>query len=944
MARHWLNRWLRSSPGGDRLTPPKRHRRSILAIEALEDRIVPSFAAPTAIDLGAAPNAVAVGHFEGTANPPDVVTANANGTVSVLLGTVTGTVQNPITLTVGGSPDAVAVGDLLGNGRDDIVAANANGTVDVLLSNGNGTFQAAQSFSVGATPEGVALGDFNGDGKLDIVTANANGTVSVLLGKGNGTFGTAIRSTASGSLTSIAVGEFNGDHKADVVVGTNTGVDVLLGNGNGTFRLNQQITFSRKIDRCFTETFSVSSVAVSDLRHDGKQDVVALDNVGEVNILLGNGNGTLANPVVAPGSLGGTGSFVVGDFTGDGIPDIATSSAPAYSGAPTLTVLVGKGDGTFKAGTAQTIGESATSLAAGNFSSGGNLDLVMATNLASNTVTLVAGKGNGTFTLAPTVATGGLNYSIAAGVFTSSGKPDLVTAGANGITLLVNNGNGTFHTGSTIFSGFATEVVVGDFNGDGKEDIAALTAPGTVSVFLGNGNGTFQAAKNFTFPIGDNLHNLAVGNFVKGGLPDLVVTDWMPNGKGVVTVLLNQGKGTFVKGQSIDVGTDPLGLSIADFNGDGNLDVATITDTSGSGRDIQVLLGNGNGTFQAPITTATTFAPGFLAAGDFNGDGKPDLVLVDYFSGDNSVLVMQGNGNGTFKAPTVYKFQSLLGFATPVVGDFFGDGKQSIALATSQGQVSIMRGNGDGTFQAPVNSLMDFVGSQPNSLVAADFNGDGKLDLAATATIDGTVSILLNNSPALSHAAPVATTTTLTSDANTAVFGQPVNLTATVTAASGAATGSVTFFDGSMLLGVVGLDPNGQARLQVELAPGPHALRAVFGGIAPFSTSTSATLTETVNKDHTTTALTVDTSTFGVGFVSLTATIVPVAPGSGTPTGTVTFFEGTKVLGTVQLTGGQAILDLERTLPAGNHRVHAVYSGDGDFVGSTSTDVTFTIR
>src|SRR4029077_9229293 len=143
----------------------KQARRYVLTLEALEDRSLLSFAAPVAFDLPCAPNAVAAGHFEGNNAPLDIVTANANGTVSVLLGKGDGTLLNPINISVGGSLTAVAVGDFLHNGLQDIVTANANGTVDVLLSNGNGTFQAPKVIALGATPEGVAVGDFNGDGR-----------------------------------------------------------------------------------------------------------------------------------------------------------------------------------------------------------------------------------------------------------------------------------------------------------------------------------------------------------------------------------------------------------------------------------------------------------------------------------------------------------------------------------------------------------------------------------------------------------------------------------------------------------------------------------------------------------------------------------------------------------------------------------------------------------
>jgi hypothetical protein len=141
----------------------------------------------------------------------------------------------------------------------------------------------------------------------------------------------------------------------------------------------------------------------------------------------------------------------------------------------------------------------------------------------------------------------------------------------------------------------------------------------------------------------------------------------------------------------------------------------------------------------------------------------------------------------------------------------------------------------------------------------------------------------------------------------------------------------------------VALDPNGQARLLVAFTPGTHSLTAAFAGIEPFTASKSAALAEKVTKDHTTATLTVDTNGFGVGFVILNVTITPVAPGGGLPSGTVTFKEGNKVLGTVTVVGGQASLDLRRTLPKGTHTVTAFYSGDAEFDSSISVPVTFTL-
>jgi hypothetical protein len=930
------NLWF--SPRGRGKPAGRRH----LFLEALEDRTLLSFAAPVAFDLGAAPNGVAVGHFEGAAAPLDVVTANANGTVSVLLGKGDGTLQNPISITVGGTPDAVAVGDFLGNGLQDIAVANANGTVTVLLSNGNGTFQAPKTFSVGATPVAIAVGDFNSDSKLDIVTANSNGTVTVVPGKGDGTFGAGLTSTAGGILTSVAVGDFNHDGKPDLVVGNNTGLDILLGNGNGTFQLKQTVTFSRTI-MGFTFVSPVSSVAVSDLRSNGKEDVVAASSQG-VDVLLGNGDGTVQSPTLAGGQAG-VASFVVGDFNGDGKPDIVTSNAAGYQTPPSLSFLAGKGDGTFQAATTVALGETANSLAVGDFRGAGKLDLALATSQSGNTVGLLLGNGNGTFATTPTI-TGPVDpLSIAVGDFNGDGKPDLVTSGAN-ISVLLNNGNGTFRAGPVLpVQGFAGPVVVGDFTGNGKQDIAVAEA-NTIEVFLGNGNGTFQTAKVITLSINELIQSMVVGNFVKGGLPDLIISVIFESGTAAsgVQVLLNKGNGNFALGQTVPFSSDIEGLAAADFNGDGKLDLVTTTMLPDGTRDVAALLGNGNGTFQAPILTPTGFSPFFVSTGDFNGDGKADLVLVDYFDVDERVLVMKGNGNGTFQKPLVLKFDIPLGFTAPAVGDFFGDGKLSFAVPTGQGYVSVLRGNGDGTFQAPVNYLIGAGDNQPSGLVAADFNGDGKPDLAASSFL-GTVSVLLNTSPKPATGT-VATMTTLAADNTTVVTGQPVTLTATVTATAGTATatGTVTFFDGTQMLGEVALDPNGQARLLVAFHPGSHSLHASFAGIEPFTASTSAGLSETVNKDATTTTLTVNLNAFGVGgLVILSATVVPAAPGAGVPTGTVTFFDGTTVLGTVQLVGGQATLYLGRRLAPGKHTITVSYSGDTDFLASISAPFNFTI-
>jgi hypothetical protein len=914
-------------------------------VEALEDRTVPSFAGPVAFTLPAPPQAVAVGHLEGASAPADVVTADANGVVSVLLGRGDGSLQNPVSIPLGGSLTSVAVGGLLRNGLQDVVAGNANGTVSVLLSNGDGTFQAPTVIAVGATPRAVAVGDFNGDGKPDILTANSNGTLTVLPGNGNGTFLGPITSTVGGSFTSLAVGYFNGDARPDLAVGTGAGLDVLLGNGDGTFQLKSTITFP--VSASMPElTQPVSAVAVGDFNGDGKGDIVANASGplgGNLSILLGNGDGTFQAPVSL--NVGGiqVASVIVGDFTGDGKADVVTgNAAPPNSGGPTLSLLAGNGNGTFQAHRTVNLGETGDALAAADFNGDGKLDLALASRSGANVAVLF--NGGGTFATTPAYPGNVLPSAEAAGDFNGDGKQDLVVTGIGGnAAVLINNGDGTFRAGPTLtVPGSPTSVVVGDFNGDGRQDVAVGTQQGTVYVFRGNGNGTFGTALVFNLGTNNSVQSLAAGDFNGDGKLDLAVTsNQLPADTGLVTILLGKGTGTFTRGQVTTVGVDGEGLTVTDLNGDGKADLVTTSLLPGGLRDVKVLLGIGNGTFQKPIAVTPGSRATSLAAGDFNGDGKQDLVLVDRFS--STVSVLPGNGNGTFQIPIVFQFNlPVVGLGGPAVGDFFKTGKMSVAVTTGVGAVSVLQGNGDGTFQAAVNYLVGYHGTQPSTVIAGNFGGGGKLDLAATNALTNDVSVLLNTTTPPVAAAPVATATSLSADVNPAVFGQPVDVTATVTAAKGTPTGTVTFYDGGTVLAEVALDPNGQAVFVAKLGVGPHALRAVFAGTGGF-TGSKAALTETVNKAATTTAITAGTIPVLAGVVFVTATVAPVAPGAGRPTGVVTFFDGATVVGTAVVdANGQATLMLYG-LSAGTHALTASYGGDGNFLGSTSDILTIMI-
>jgi hypothetical protein len=227
-----------------------------------------------------------------------------------------------------------------------------------------------------------------------------------------------------------------------------------------------------------------SSVAVGDFNRDGKPDMAATSfGSNTVTVLLGKGDGTFS-PATSPATGSGPFSVAVGDFNRDGRPDLAAANFDSH----TLTVLLGKGDGTFSPATASpATGDNPNSVAVGDFNRDGRPDLA-ATNAGSDTVTVLLGKGDGTFAPAPSPATGGYPSSVAVGDFNRDGKPDLAAASYNSstVTVLLGKGDGTFAPTPSLATGEQpASVALGDFNRDGRPDLAtANTRSGTVTVLL----------------------------------------------------------------------------------------------------------------------------------------------------------------------------------------------------------------------------------------------------------------------------------------------------------------------------------------------------------------------------------------------------------------------------------------------------------------------------
>jgi hypothetical protein len=371
-----------------------------------------------------------------------------------------------------------------------------------------GNFQAPTNYPTNPYPTGIVAGDFNHDGNIDLVMTVcgdqqcvAPGSVQVLLGHGNGTFskgGTFVAGTLGTSADTLASGDFNGDGTPDLVVVTNAinqfgNVNILIADGNGGFLppVSYPVGGSTPV-----------WAAVADFNGDHKLDLaISVTTTDSVAILLGNGDGTF-RPAVNYDVQTGPQGIAVGDVNGDGIPDVIAANQCGMDplcGQGTVSVLLGKGNGTFQPALSFPAGISPLSVAVADFNGDGHADLAVADAcgtdpkcVSNGTVAILLGNGDGTFQpLVSYPSTGPITARLTIGDFNGDHHPDVVALNsqATDITVFLGNGDGTLQPGIDYVVGLVPIwVVVADFNRDRAPDLAVSNEFGSdVSVLLNSG-------------------------------------------------------------------------------------------------------------------------------------------------------------------------------------------------------------------------------------------------------------------------------------------------------------------------------------------------------------------------------------------------------------------------------------------------------------------------
>jgi hypothetical protein len=652
----------------------------------------------------------------------DVAVANdVPSTITILLGDGRGGFAPPRVFAGADRPGRVIAADFNGDGHVDLATTEQFlHAVDVILGDGQGNLLLPGSHtSTGEYPQDLVAGDFNEDGRLDVVVIGRD-LQRLLFLAGNGQGGLQPLQVVMSGIQVSCLGAADLDHDGhfDLIAGrgTPTGFLALLGNGDGTFVQGPATALAT----------TPAQVALGDLNGDGSLDLVA--GADKVYVLPGNGTGGFA-----PGSGYASGTVYglkVADFNSDGRLDAATIDRDNNL----IHVLLGTGGGGLGPQSAYATGIWPFGMEVGDFNQDGRIDV--ATSNYGDDVTVLLGDGQGRIPSEMRSTSTGSQYSAAVADMDGDGALDLLTTRSD-VLLMKGDGAGWFGAQSTWSAGDQVHTVaVGDLDDDGHLDVVTgnqayayidFPPPPSLSVLLGNGSG-FLLHTRITLPLVFFPGAIGVADLNGDGFPDVVVGPAQSDRTALV--YRGNGSGSFNVGySSFSVPGPVTSMSLDDFDGDGDIDVAT---------PYAVYRNDGVGNFSL-MTTLAVLSPAAVASGDFDQDGRPDLAVA---IGSGPVAIFLNTGGGAFAFHGSFATDDSA--STLAVADFNNDGFLDLAVGSRYNwRASLLEGRGDGTF----GPARIFGSSGQTAIVAADFDRNGSPDLLGMD--ESNLTMMLNRTPSI---------------------------------------------------------------------------------------------------------------------------------------------------------------------------------------------------
>jgi hypothetical protein len=569
----------------------------------------------------------------------------------------------------------VVAADLNQDGFDDLLAIVQDSGVDkrlrVLLNDRTGRFVASGDYAAGFSPYRILVEDFDRDGRLDAGIVNQctestcrdPGTLRLFLQQPDGSLEARQDVSLLGRPYAVLVTDFSRDGRPDLVASVTCGSPYCQASG--------LVALRGRDDGSFEQTFAWSvslgsavTLAASDLDADGDVDLLYGSSTS-MQIIPGLAGGGFDSDSII-GLVSGYGNNVaISDLNGDGLPDILDVTGPGFA-----MVLPGHGDLTFGTMPLRTFGLLTTAAVLDDFDDDGRNDIAAVSWYSGGYPpdredgAMFLGADNDAFSPAipfNAAANYSAAYALASADFDQNGRRDLIVAGlppndygAGALAVLPGHGDGTFPDGHVIpiTDASPTSIVVGDYNHDGKEDMAVAGAvTHTVTIRLGDGLGGFSSPVSSTkYRVGYVPVWVTQADFNGDGELDLATANAGGNGfdaprVGSVSVLLGRGDGTFAPAPSLLPGGSPYAVAAADLNHDGHVDLLV---PDGPANEVIIAPGLGDGTFGDVRRHRVGRTPFAVAVGDFNNDGHPDFATANIDSADVSVRL--GRGDLTFGA------------------------------------------------------------------------------------------------------------------------------------------------------------------------------------------------------------------------------------------------------------------------------------------------------
>ena len=625
-----------------------------------------------------------------------------------------------------GNSPLVASGDFNHDGYKDL-AIPYRSTIYLILGGPTGFTNGAQ-YQLGNSVTAIAAADFNGDGNLDLaVITDGAQDAFIFFGKGDGTFSDPTSVATPKYMLYMTAGDFNGDGKADLAFTSGGYLYTCLGHGDGTFG-----------------PVSIASGAMSagaqmliagDFHGTGKDDlIVGGETFGghgctnsfpcfTVNLFSNTGRATFEFDQLLVGTTGtNVPSVAVADLNSDGALDLVMDRLGEVGDSLTA-VFMNDGKGNLTRTAQYLVESSPVGIAAVDINGDGIPDIITANSVGS--VSVLLGNGDGTFGKSTSYAANSSPVWVDVGPYYGKDQRDLVVFNlvdnaqptSTALSLIRTSSSGEPQAPVTTYLPALGPGALADMNGDGIPDLLVNTGS-VVAVLPGSAGGVFGQALASVSVIPSNI---VVADFNLDGRPDFAACD---SYTGELHIALQEASGRYSDRITAENGCQTAWAG--DLNGDGIPDLIMLTDPQDFRlTNMSVLLGKGNGAFSPPVSIGS--APYTFTIGDFNGDGKWDIAFCNPFEGQPACPgIMFGNGDGTFQAP-VYTSATTQGYVI-TSGDFNNDGKLDLAIVVQQPiGLIVLLGKGDGTFtQLPINTSIQSV---PEQIVVGDFNGDGNVDL-----------------------------------------------------------------------------------------------------------------------------------------------------------------------------------------------------------------------